>query len=327
MVRADNPARVSIIIVSFNTADLLADCLQSLHDDPDSEHWQIIVADNASADGSVAMVRERFPAVEVLALDRNYGFAAANNRGAEVAGGHHLLFLNSDTVVPAGAIGELAEFLDATPDAGIVGARLLSPDGSLQLSARSFPGPLNTFLLYSGLSRLLPGVRPFGDPYLSYIDHTQVNDVDYVDGACLMMRRETFDRLGGWCEDYFLYAEDADLCFRARQLGASVIYYGRRHITHIGGASAARVAVRSTLEAHRSTFLFILRHHGRAAFWATRLLTVLGVLPRLIVSVLAYPFSALLGKADAMGSRVRLYWRVLTLCLSRNVLPTGGLMR
>lgn len=327
MVRADNPARVSIIIVSFNTADLLADCLQSLHDDPDSEHWQIIVADNASADGSVAMVRERFPAVELLALDRNYGFAAANNRGAEVAGGHHLLFLNSDTVVPAGVIGELAEFLDATPDATIVGARLLSPDGSLQLSARSFPGPLNTFLLYSGLSRLLPGVRPFGDPYLSYIDHTQVNDVNYVDGACLMMRRETFDRLGGWCEDYFLYAEDADLCFRARGLGGRVIYYGPRHITHVGGASAARVAVRSTLEAHRSTFLFILRHRGRAAFWATRLLTVLGVLPRLIVSVLAYPFSALLGNADAMGSRVRLYRRVLALCLSRNVLPTGGLMR
>lgn len=327
MVRADNPARVSIIIVSFNTADLLADCLQSVYDDPDSEHWQIIVADNASGDDSVAMVLERFPGVHVLALDRNYGFAAANNRGAEVACGDHLLFLNSDTVVPVGAIGELADYLEATPDAAIVGARLLSPDGSLQLSARSFPGPLNTFLLYSGLSRLLPGVRPFGAPYLSYIDHTQVNDVDYVDGACLMMRRATFDRLGGWCEDYFLYAEDADLCFRARQLGASVIYYGPRHITHVGGASAARVAVRSTLESHRSTFLFILRHRGRAAFWLTRLLTTLGVLPRLLATAIAYPFAALLGRADAMGSRVRLYRRVLALCLSRNVLPTGGLMR
>ena len=327
MVRADNPARVSIIIVSFNTADLLADCLQSLHDDTDSEHWQIIVADNASADGSVAMVRERFPSVHVVALDRNYGFAAANSRGAEVAGGRILLFLNSDTVVPPGAIGEIEGFLDATPDAAVVGARLLSPDGSLQLSARSFPGPLNTFLLYSGLSRLLPGVRPFGAPYLSYLDHTQVHDVDYIDGACLMMRRETFDRLGGWCEDYFLYAEDADLCFRARQIGGRVVYYGPRHITHVGGASAAQVAVRSTLEAHRSTFLFILRHRGRAAFWTTRLLTVLGVLPRLVATVVAYPFSALLGETKSMGSRVRLYWRVLALCLSRNVLPTGGLMR
>lgn len=327
MVRSDKPERVSIIIVSFNTVDLLADCLQSLYDDPDHEHWQIIVADNASADDSVAMVRERYPAVTVVAFDRNYGFAAANNRGAQVAAAPVLLFLNSDTVVPPGAVGELADFLAATLGAAVVGARLLSPDGSLQLSARSFPGPLNAFLLYSGLSRLLPGVRPFGAPYLSYIDHTRVSDVDYVDGACLMIGRELFDRLGGWCEDYFLYAEDADLCFRAHRLGGRVIYYGPRHITHIGGASAARVAVRSTLEAHRSTFLFVLRHRGRAAFWAMRLLIVLGVLPRLLATAVAYPFCALVGKAGHIGSRVRLYRRVLGLCFSRNVLPTGELMR
>ncbi len=326
MVSSDGAFRVSIIIVSFNTAELLADCLQSLDADPEHAQWQIIVADNASGDGSATMVRERFPTVELLPLERNCGFAAANNRGAELARGHYLLFLNPDTVVPPGVIGQLADFLDANAEAAVVGARMLSPDGSLQLSARSFPGPLNTFMLYSGLSRLLPGIRPFGDPYLSYLDHAQVHDVDYVDGACLMIRRETFDLVGGWCEDYFLYAEDADLCLRVRELGGRVIYYGPRHITHVGGASAATVSVRSALEAHRSVFLFILRHRGRAAFEATRMVTILGVVPRLLATAISYPLGATLGRGAAIGTRVRLYWRVLCLCVSRNALPSGDLI-
>ncbi len=310
-------ARLSIVILNYNTQELLADCLRSLYDDPDREQWQIIIVDNASADDSVAMATRQFPQATLVALDRNIGFAGANNRGAKIATGRHLLFLNADTVVLPGVITALSDFLDDTPDAAIVGPRLLNPDGSLQYSARTFPGPLNTLLGYCCLGRL----------GLTSLEDQRPQPVDYVAGACLMICREYFENVGGWCEDYFFYAEDADLCAQVKRVGGKTYYYGPRHIIHIGGASAAQVALPAILEAHRSVFLFVHRHQGPLALWATRLTTIVGVLLRGVLTALALPVALPLGKADLVLARLRKYVRVMELCFSRNVFPSGGFLQ
>ena len=162
--------RLSIVIVNYNTQELLADCLRSLYDDPDHEQWQIIVVDNASADDSVAMVTRQFPQATLVALDRNLGFAKANNRGAKSAMGRHLLFLNADTVVLPGVITALSDFLDRTPDAAIVGPRLNHPNGSRQRSFHPFPNPFDTFLKYSYIDTLVRSFRHLGIPALSDLD-------------------------------------------------------------------------------------------------------------------------------------------------------------
>lgn len=315
--------RVSVIIVSYNTSRLLSQCLRALYGDPDHGQWEIIVVDNGSADDTVAMLSRQFPQVTLVALERNQGFARANNRGAAIASGRHLLFLNADTEVAPGVITQLADFLDDTTDAAIVGPRMNYPDGSFQDSKHSFPGPFNTFLEYSGLERLLPRCKPFGRPRLSYLNPNEIHRIDYVAGACLMICREYFERIRGWCDDYFFYAEDADLCARVRKVGGYTYYYGKVSIMHVAGASASQVGIPATLEAHRSVFLFILRHRGLIAFWLTRLMTIIGVALRGLLLVVGLPVLILIGRAKSALERLRKYGRVLGLCLSPRPLPTG----
>jgi len=263
------------------------------------------------------MVTRRFRQATLVALDRNIGFAKANNRGARIATGRHLLFLNADTVVLPGVITALSDFLERTADAAIVGPRLIYPDGRLQYSAHKFPGPLNTFLGYCLLGRL--GARsPEGQ---------QPQPVDYIAGACLMICREYFEIVGGWCEDYFFYAEDADLCAEVKRVGGKTYYYGPRHIIHIGGTSAAQVALPAILEGHRSLFLFVHRQRGPFAFWATRFITIAALLLRIPLTALVLPVAVLLGRAQGVLSRLRKYIRVLGLCFSRNVFPTGDFLQ
>ncbi len=322
--------RLSIIIVNYNTSRLLADCLRSLYDDPDCADWEIIVVDNASSDDSVEMLQRDFPAIKLIAEQTNLGFSRANNRGAQISGGHHLLFLNSDTLVPPGAISQLLQFSTQTPDAAIVGPRLISPDGSIQYSARSFPGPWNMFCSYFLLDRIFPRSTLFGSPRLTNIDHSQTQRVDYVAGACLLISRNCFNTIGGWSPDYFFYAEDADIC--AKALNGSDEYppqgntylLGPCTITHIGGASSSQVKIASTIEAHRSIFLFVRRHRGPVACFATRLVILAGVTPRALLALCALPFAALVGKGPTVWNTLWRYARVIGLALSRNIFPTGS---
>lgn len=316
--------RLSVVVISYNTRDLLADCLRSLNEDPDRDEWEIIVVDNASDDGSAMMVTRQFPDVEVVALDKNLGFAAANNRGAKRAEGRYLLFLNADTVIKPGLLGWLCDFLDDRTDAAVAGPRMVGEDGELQYTARTFPGPLNTFLEYSFADRLFPSLPFFGRPRLTYLDHRQRHQVDYVSGACLMIAREYFERADGWCEDYFFYAEDADLCAQVKKIGGNTYYCGGRAITHIGGASARQLPVATTIEAHRSVFLFVRRQRGPIAMLLQRLVTLAGAAPRMIACALATPFAALLGKGSDLARRTSVYWRVMKLCFSPNPYPTGA---
>lgn len=325
--------RLSIIIVNYNTRRLLADCLRSLFDDPAASDWEIIVVDNASSDDSVAMVQRDFPAVKLIAEQTNLGFSRANNHGAQISGGHHLLFLNSDTLVPPGAISQLSQFLTNTQDAAIVGPRLVSPDGSIQHSAQNFPSPWSMFCSYFLLNRIFPHSPFFGGQILDSRDHSHVHRVDYIAGACLLIRRDCFDAIGGWCTDYFFYAEDADICARARAGCEKSSHCGNTYffapcaITHIGGASSSQAKLASTIEAHRSIFLFMHRHRGPGSCFATRLVMLSGVIPRALLTILALPFGVIFGKGRLCWNALRRYGRVIGLALSRNIFPTGSFAR
>ncbi|MFP3903366.1 MAG: glycosyltransferase family 2 protein [Armatimonadota bacterium] len=315
--------RLSVIVINYNTRELLSGCLKSLQKDPAHGDWQIIVVDNGSEDGSAMMVRQEFPEVTLLALDENVGFAKANNRAAEVAQGRYLAFLNADTVVPAGVLGWLCDFLDEQADAAIAGPRMLGTDGELQYTARTFPGPLNTFLEYFFLDRLFSSLPFFGRPRLTCIDHTERHRVDYVSGACLIIAREYFEKAGRWCEHYFFYAEDADLCAQVKKIGGQTYYCGGRTITHFGGASARQLATATTIEAHRSVFLFVRRQRGAVAMMLQRLITFVGALGRTVATAVATPFAALFGDGRRFAARTCLYCRVIRLCFSPNPYPTG----
>jgi len=282
----DEPPQLRIVVLSYNTRDLLADCLESVLADPEAAAWRVVVVDNASTDGSAEMVRERFPTVQLVVAKENRGFSAGNNAGS---GGREpfLLFLNSDTVVPAGAIGGLQSALQSRPEHGAVGPRLVNPDGSVQWSCRTFPGPLNTLLEGFWLERLLPRSRFFGRPRLTWLDHTLSADVEYVAGAALLVRREAFEAAGRWPEAYYFYGEDADLCRSVRQLGWRIGFVGEVSITHLGGGSTGTKWGPMTVEAHRSVLRFALRSGGPVRLLLQRLATVAVALPRLLLALAA----------------------------------------
>lgn len=249
---------LSVIIVSWNVRDLLRDCLRSVIQglSPAVPH-EIIVVDNASTDGSAAMVRAEFPTVTLLVNAENLGFARANNRGLCVSRGRYVVLLNSDTVVPAPALEALVAFMDAHPDAGAVGPRLLRPDGSVQPYA--FGGdPTLGYLLRRGIRRLL-----FGRPLHDWATE-DVRPVDWVSGACLMVRREAIEQAGLLDENIFMYFEDNDWCLRIRRAGWRVYYDPQVAITHIGGQGLVRnpAAARAYRESLR---YFYRKHYGPTA--------------------------------------------------------------
>jgi N-acetylglucosaminyl-diphospho-decaprenol L-rhamnosyltransferase len=219
---------LSILIVSWNTRALLADLLASLADADLSA--QLIVIDNASTDASAEMVAERFPQVELICNAENVGFARANNQGIQQAVGRTVLLLNCDTQIPSGTLAGLVEFMDTHSDVGACSPRLLTREGAPQAHAFG-DDPSLIYLLRRGLNRLIRQ-RPLHD---WGVDHTV--DVDWVSGACLLLRREALVQVGGLDGRIFMYFEDVDLCRRIRQQGWRVCYVPEIGITHLGGQS------------------------------------------------------------------------------------------
>jgi GT2 family glycosyltransferase len=228
--------RLSIIIVSWNTRELLGSCLQSIFRHPPPFPFEVIVVDNASGDGSPERVRREFPAVRLIENPANLGFAAASNSGAAAAAGSCLLFLNSDTRVHAGTLGGALSFMERHPHAGVMGCRTLDGGGAPQGTALRFPTPPRIFANISGLSRLLRLSRLRG--------HMRQRRADYIQGSFLVIRKRVFDRCGGFDERFFLYGEDADLCLRVRATGLAIEYDPACTITHHGGGSSSEPALR-----------------------------------------------------------------------------------
>ena len=251
---------LSICIVSWNVSEDLRSCLESLHARNCSVTFETSVVDNASSDNTLEMLTGRFPQVNVIANDRNLGFAAANNQAIRVAAGRYVMLLNPDTIVHEGALDTMVRFLDEQPDVGIAGFKLLYPDRSLQFSCRSFPNPWAAICRGTPLARLCPDNRFARDYILSDWAHDEVRDVDWVSGAAMVARREAIDQVGQLDERFFMYSEDVDWCKRMWDAGWRVAYVPDAVITHTVGRSSDRVVIPMVAQAHRSMYHLYSKH-------------------------------------------------------------------
>lgn len=271
---------ISVVIVSFNTRELLKQCIEALLPETAGLTAEIIVVDNASRDGSADMVESVFPQVCLVRAGVNLGFAAANNVGFRRARGRYVVLLNSDAFVGWDALRTGVQRMDRSPEVAMAGAKLLSRDGSLQPSARMFPTLANDFLTLSGLAARYPGSRLFGRFDRTWADPGQPAAVDWVPGAFAIVRRSVLDEIGHFDERFFLYYEEVDLCRRIREAGHEIWYWPDMEVIHLGGESSK--TVRNTLLSTsgsqlvlwrmRSALLYYRKHHGWSGTLAAALL-------------------------------------------------------
>jgi GT2 family glycosyltransferase len=269
---------LSIVVVNWNTKDLLLQCLESFYGSIDGIETEVFVVDNGSVDGSVAAVKERFSGIILIANPINLGFAKANNQALKESEGHYFLLLNPDTRVKKGTIERLVSFAEAHPEAGVVGGQLLHADGSKQNSIANFPS-LATELLNKRLLRWLwPRTFPGKER-----DYSEPVEVDSVIGACMMVRRQAADEVGWLDEDYFLFLEETDWCFRMKKAGWKIYHHPLAELYHFQGKSAEPERKRARVEYYRSRYHFFKRNRG-VCQW---LVLVLGTVLRLSVEVIS----------------------------------------
>jgi N-acetylglucosaminyl-diphospho-decaprenol L-rhamnosyltransferase len=267
---------LAIIIVSYNARADLDECLASLHAHPPATTpFAIVVVDNASTDGSPEMVRDRWPSVRLIALPRNVGFAAANNAGIRETTGDLILLLNSDTVVPEGALDGLVSALRADPQAAIAGPRLVDAQGVAEVSFGRMVGPFNE-LRQKLLGRLYARKAPIVAPAVERSLRTRAYH-DWVSGACLLVWRADATAAGLLDERYFMYLEDVDFCAAVRARGRRVLFAPEVEIVHLRGRSRAAAPGATTAAYRRSQLAFYARHHPAWAPWLRVYLRLRGV--------------------------------------------------
>lgn len=272
---------VSIIIVNWNTCNLLRQCLQSVFDQRPSFKCEVIVIDNGSSDDSVDMVRREFGQVKLVANQNNRGFAAANNQGISQAKGRYILLLNSDTIILDSAIDKTVTFADGHLDTAVAGCRVLNPDRTLQNTCFMFPSILNWLLFITYLYKLFPTNRFFGREQMTWWSRNDSREVDVVTGCFMLVRKKAIDEVGLMDERFFMYAEETDWCYRFKTKGWKNQFTPNAEIIHIGGASAARLGARRAEMINCSFVRYMFKHWPReravtgvymmALFYLTRL--------------------------------------------------------
>jgi N-acetylglucosaminyl-diphospho-decaprenol L-rhamnosyltransferase len=299
---------LSIIIVNWNVRELLRACLQSIGRAPGGLDAEIIVVDNASTDGSTDMLRREFPSVRLIACAANAGFSAGNNLGLAAARGELVLCLNPDTEIVGDAIQTLAAYLCANPDAGVVGPQLRYPDGTVQSTRRRFP-TFGTALLESTiLQQWFPRNRWLTRYYLDDVPAGITQDVDWLMGACFMLRRSIVSQVGGFDEAFFMYSEELDWMQRIKSAGWRIVFLPEAQVIHHEGKSSEQVVPLRHIHFQTSKILYFRKHHGLPAAYALR-----GFL------WLTYVFQMgeeagkwLLGHKRALRrERISAYWQVL----------------
>lgn len=254
---------VSVIVVSYNARSLLPGCIGSIVGrDDDGLDVEIVVVDNDSSDGTAAFVRDRYPEVRVVEAGRNGGMAAGSNVGMRHATGRLFLLLNSDAELRDGALRTMVDILDANPGVGMVGPRLLNDDGSLQRSARSFPTVWRLATEFWMLRKLAPRSRALNAFYCGGFDHATERDVDWLTGACMLVRRSDVERIGLMDESYFMFSEEVDWAWRMREAGLAVRFVPAAEVVHLGGGSTRTMWERMYRVQVTNHVRFLARHRG-----------------------------------------------------------------
>ncbi|MDB5996623.1 MAG: glycosyl transferase [Pseudomonas sp.] len=272
-------APLDVLVVNYNTAGLLLPMFNALRQPSGADPARYLVVDNASVDNSLESLATVCPQALLLANENNVGFGRANNQLVEHLQGKYALLLNTDAFVAADTLDKTLEYMEAHPDCGVLGVRLVGRDGDLQPSCRYFPTPLNVFLSRAGLERFFPGVKKVDDMQWG---HDAVRECDWVPGCYYLIRREVIDQVGLFDPRYFLYYEEVDHCKRVKQAGWKVVFYPHTTVVHIGGESAKSVDELNAASRQipklqiESELLYFRKHHGVAGLAWHMFLVCLG---------------------------------------------------
>jgi len=298
---------LSVIIVNWNTCNLLDNCLNSIFSDNIKHTFELIVVDNASIDNSVEMIKSKYPQVRLIVNKENLGFSKANNQGFKISIGKYIMFLNSDTIVKPGAIDKIIEYMDNHPEVGVLGPKLLNADGTLQISAAKLPNLLNSIGdLIFGFFRD-PFLRKFTSLYSSYDKSMQVG---WVSGACLVARREVVKKIDGWEEKLFMYSEDVVFGVKVNQLGYKVIFYPEAEIFHLRNQSSKSNPEWRILQVYRSRAEFRKIYFRKGSYMCYLIFTNIVLIPRIL-----FYFSKYLVRREKDFSikRAKVYCKVISL--------------
>lgn len=290
---------LSIVILNYNVKELLINCLDSIFKNKKStDKWQVIVVDNASEDGSVEAVKEKYEiassktprndkvrshmssgnTVELVGNKKNLGFAAGNNVGVKKAKAPVVLFLNPDTEVIDGAISKSLKFLESNPDIGALTCRVELPGGRLDYSChRGFPTPWNAFCYFSGLSKLFPHSSLFARYSATHLDISKTHEIDCLTGAFMMVRKIAGEQIGWWDSDYFWNGEDIEFCFSLKEKGWKIFFYPEVKIIHYKGSSAAKEKAKTISHGISAMRIFYKKHHYKKYPLIFRDLILLGI--------------------------------------------------
>jgi hypothetical protein len=280
---------ISICMVSLNCWAVLKDCLESLRDSRPNLTYEIIIVDNGSTDNTVQQIERNFPDVRLIRNGYNAGFTKATNQAIEQSTGRYLLWLNTDTILRPGSLDQLLQFMERTPRAGIVGPKVLNPDGTFQPQCkRGMPTPLASLCYMLGLHRIWPQNPRLGQYLLTHLPVDQTSRVDAVSGCCLLARREVWEQIGPLDEQIFAFGEDIDWCVRAKQAGWQVWYYPASSIVHLKGQGGVHSKpYHKAWGMHHGMWIFYRKHLMAHYAWPITGLVWLGVWSKFILASVA----------------------------------------
>jgi len=293
--------QLSIIIVTHNAKDFLRNCLKSVFEKIKNLSFEVLVVDNASSDGTFEMLKNEFPQVKVIFSKENLGFAKANNLAIKEAKGKYIFLLNPDTILLDENFEKLIDFAQKNPDVGAIGPKVLNSDLTIQHQCkRGFPTPWNIFCYLSGLAKIFPKSKIFAGYLLTYLDTEKIQGVDSLSGCAMVVKREVIEKVGMMDEDYYLYGDDLDWCYRIKSAGWKVVYFPETKIIHYGGkGGTGKKPYFNIYHFYRSAFIFYKKHLAKKYFFLINWLVYLGIFFRFLMVIIVNFFK----KEKTIGSK------------------------
>jgi len=280
-----NP-ELSIVIVNYNAKKYLEQCLGSIYKSSPQINFELILIDNGSIDNSTFMVKEKFPMVKLIENRKNEGFVKAVNKGIKLCKAKYVLSLNNDTFIYQNSLGELLKFMNSHPEVGICGPKVLNSNGTIQHQCkRGFPTISSAFYYFLGLHKYFPKSKTFGHYLMTYLNPEEISEVDSVSGACLMVKREIIEQVGLLDEDYIMYGDDLDLCYRIKKIGLKVYYVPTAQIIHYGGVSSQKLPYKGVIWFYRAMYIFYKKHYAKKSNFVVSIIVYSIILIKAILAL------------------------------------------